>query len=953
MGVYNVAQRVEPGTNIWQQFYGPNLGYVEEQYELYKEDPEAVDPSLRELFDRHGAPKWLDQSEPHEGASAGGISTAEVKKVTSALKYIAAIRRHGHLDADIFAVGKELFKTSDAPELDPKTYGLTDEDLKGIPAELVWEGNNPNVETAYDVVQWLREKYTGKISFEFDHIQNEEERNWLIERIESGSFEIKLSDLEKKKLLERLINVETFEHFLHRTFVGQKRFSIEGLEAMVPVLDQIVKLAIEDDIENIMMGMAHRGRLSVLAYVLGKPLDKIFSEFHYAPDKELIPSEGSMGINYGWTGDVSYHFGATRIVKNGGKSTRIKLANNPSHLEFVNPVVAGYTRAAQDDRSERGYPKQDLNKAISVLIHGDAAFAGEGIVPETMNLSQLEAYHVGGTLHIIANNLIGFTTDAHEGRSTRYASDIAKGFEVPIIHVNADDPIACIQAIQLAFHYTRTFKKDCLLDLVGYRRYGHNEMDEPRATQPKLYKEIDNHPTVTEIFGEQLKKEKIVTDEEIQEMKDKIFAELQREYDSMKEQELSGIVEVNMPDYLAKSIDDYETAVPLDVLKKLNQDLLKRPEGFKVFKRLNRVFNRRKNLFENGNKADWGEGEALAYASILRDGIPIRLTGQDSERGTFAHRHLVLYDSETGEKYCPMHALEDAKASFAIHNSPLSEAAVLGFEYGYSVQSPETLVIWEAQFGDFANVAQVFFDQFISSARAKWDDKSNMVILLPHGYEGQGPEHSSARLERFLQMAGENNWIVANVTSSAQFFHLLRRQAKMRGRDEARPLIVMSPKSLLRNERVASEAKEFTDGKFQAIRNQPNLPISKEATRLLLGTGKIMVDIEEAIDNSEEDFSWLRAIRIEQLYPFPKEELRKEIEQLKNLEEIVWVQEEPKNMGGWRYVLEYMRELTPNGVEFRYIGRRERAATAEGEPNVHKVIQESIVKEAINKGRKK
>lgn len=953
MGVYNVAQRVEPGTNIWQQFYGPNLGYVEEQYELYKEDPEAVDPSLRELFDRHGAPKWLDQSEPHEGASAGGISTAEVKKVTSALKYIAAIRRHGHLDADIFAVGKELFKTSDAPELDPKTYGLTEEDLKGIPAELVWEGNNPNVETAYDVVQWLREKYTGKISFEFDHIQNEEERNWLIERIESGSFEIKLSDLEKKKLLERLINVETFEHFLHRTFVGQKRFSIEGLEAMVPVLDQIVKLAIEDDIENIMMGMAHRGRLSVLAYVLGKPLDKIFSEFHYAPDKELIPSEGSMGINYGWTGDVSYHFGATRIVKNGGKSTRIKLANNPSHLEFVNPVVAGYTRAAQDDRSERGYPKQDLNKAISVLIHGDAAFAGEGIVPETMNLSQLEAYHVGGTLHIIANNLIGFTTDAHEGRSTRYASDIAKGFEVPIIHVNADDPIACIQAIQLAFHYTRTFKKDCLLDLVGYRRYGHNEMDEPRATQPKLYKEIDNHPTVTEIFGEQLKKEKIVTDEEIQEMKDKIFAELQREYDSMKEQELSGIVEVNMPDYLAKSIDDYETAVPLDVLKKLNQDLLKRPEGFKVFKRLNRVFNRRKNLFENGNKADWGEGEALAYASILRDGIPIRLTGQDSERGTFAHRHLVLYDSETGEKYCPMHALEDAKASFAIHNSPLSEAAVLGFEYGYSVQSPETLVIWEAQFGDFANVAQVFFDQFISSARAKWGDKSNMVILLPHGYEGQGPEHSSARLERFLQMAGENNWIVANVTSSAQFFHLLRRQAKMRGRDEARPLIVMSPKSLLRNERVASEAKEFTDGKFQAIRNQPNLPISKEATRLLLGTGKIMVDIEEAIDNSEEDFSWLRAIRIEQLYPFPKEELRKEIEQLKNLEEIVWVQEEPKNMGGWRYVLEYMRELTPNGVEFRYIGRRERAATAEGEPNVHKVIQESIVKEAINKGRKK
>lgn len=950
MGVYNVAQRVEPSDNIWRNFYGPNLGYVEEQYELYKEDPESVDPSLREMFEQYGAPKWLDhKGEPQEVAVARGISTSEVKKVTSALKYIDAIRRHGHLKADIFAVGKDLFNLGDTDKLNPEKYGITEADLREISAELVWEGNNPSVETAYDVAQLLREKYTGKISFEFDHIQNEDERNWFIERIESGSFDLKLSELEKKKLLERLINVESFEHFLHKTFVGQKRFSIEGLESMVPVLDQIVKAATEDDIENIMMGMAHRGRLSVLAYVLGKPLDKIFSEFHYAPDKELIPSEGSMGINYGWTGDVSYHFGATREVKNGDKTTRVKLANNPSHLEFVNPVVAGYTRAAQDDRSEKGYPKQDLNKAISVLIHGDAAFIGEGIVPESMNLSNLEAYHVGGTLHIIANNLIGFTTDSYEGRSTRYSSDIAKGYELPVIHVNADDPIACIQAIRLAYEYSRTFKKDCVLDLIGYRRYGHNEMDEPRATQPKLYKEIDEHPTVTEIFGEQLKQENIVTEDEIKQMRNHVFAELKNVYDGMKEKELSGIAEEKMPEFLAKSIDHYETAVPLDDLKKLNEDLLNRPEGFKQFKRLNRVFNRRKNILEEGQKADWGEGEALAYASILKDGIPIRITGQDSERGTFAHRHLVLYDSETGEKFCPMHTLEDAKASFAIHNSPLSETAVLGFEYGYSVQSPDTLVIWEAQFGDFANVAQVIFDQFISSSRAKWGDKSNMVILLPHGYEGQGPEHSSARLERFLQMAGENNWIVANVTSSAQFFHLLRRQAMMRGRDEARPLIVMSPKSLLRNERVASEAKEFTEGKFQAIRNQPNLRVSKKnATRLLLGSGKIMVDIEEAIDNSDENFNWLRAIRVEQLYPFPTEELQKEIEQLPNLEEIVWVQEEPKNMGAWRYVLEYLRELTPEGVNIRYVGRRERAATAVGEPNVHKVIQEEIVSEAIN-----
>jgi len=944
-----VARRVEPSMNIWRNFYGPNLGYVEEQYELYKEDPSLVDPSLKAMFDKHGAPKWLDHAGEPQQAVVGEVSALEVKKITAATEYIAAIRRFGHLEADIYAVGKELFIKGDSKLLNPETYGITEADLREIPAEWVWNRTEPSVETAYDVAELLRKKYTGKISFEFDHIHSDEEREWFLEQIESGVVETELTDLEKKQLLERLINVESFEQFLHRTFVGQKRFSIEGLESMVPILDQIVKAANEDDIENIMMGMAHRGRLSVLAYVLGKPLDKIFSEFHYAPDKELIPSEGSRGINYGWTGDVSYHFGATREVKNGEKATKIKLANNPSHLEFVNPVVAGYTRAAQDDRSEKGYSKQDLNKAISVLIHGDAAFIGEGIVPETMNLSQIDAYHVGGTLHIIANNLIGFTTDNYEARSTRYASDLAKGFDIPIIRVNADDPIAAVRAIQLAYKYNRKFKKDCVLDLVGYRRYGHNEMDEPRATQPKLYKLIDEHPTVTEIFGEQLKAENIITDEEIKAIKDRAFEKLQKEYDGMKTKELSDIVELKMPDYLAKSIDHYETAVPLDDLKKLNEDLLKRPEGFKVFKRLNRVFKRRENILEEGQKADWAEGEALAFASIIKDGIPIRMSGQDSERGTFAHRHLVLYDSETGEKYCPIHGLDDAKASFDIFNSPLSETAVLGFEYGYSVHSPDTLVIWEAQFGDFANVAQVIFDQFISSARAKWGDKSNMVMLLPHGYEGQGPEHSSARLERFLQMAGENNWIVANVTSSAQYFHLLRRQALMRGREEARPLVVMSPKSLLRNPRVASEAKEFTEGKFQPIRNQPNLKVSKKnAKRLLLGTGKVMVDIEEAIENSDEKFDWLRAIRVEQLYPFPKEELRKEIEQLPNLEEVVWVQEEPKNMGSWRFVLEYLRDLVKDDQMIRYVGRPERAATSVGEPNVHKIMQEEVIAEAIN-----
>lgn len=939
-----MAQSAEPIERIWKDIYGPNMGYVEEQYELYKEDPSLVDPSLKAVFDEHGAPKWLDHTGLEQQVTTS-FSAEDARKLTAAMKYVDAIRRHGHLEADIYAVGGWDEKTN---LLDPETYGLTPEDLKSIPASWIWDKAPSTLETGYDVAKYLREKYTGKISFEYDHVNSDEERKWFIDKIESGEYELELTAEEKKQLLERLINVEGFEHFLHKTFVGQKRFSIEGLESMVPVLDQIVKSANKDKIENIMMGMAHRGRLSVLAYVLGKPIDKIFSEFQHSPDKELIPSEGSIGINYGWTGDVKYHFGATRVVENDESSTRITLANNPSHLEFVNPVVMGFTRAAQDNRDQRGYPKQDFNKAISVLIHGDAAFIGEGIVPETMNLSGLKGYRVGGTLHIIANNLIGFTTDRKEGRSTRYASDLAKGYEIPIIRVNADDPIACIRAIQLAYDYLRTFKKDCVLDLVGYRRYGHNEMDEPRTTQPLLYKEIDNHPTVTEIFANKLKEEGVITDEDAKAMKEKVQNELQAIYDNMKEDTLKGLTEVKMPDYLMNSIDNYETAVPLDVLKKLNEDMLKRPEGFKPFKRLERVFRRRKNILEEGQKADWAEGEALAFASILKDGIPIRLTGQDSERGTFAHRHLVLYDNDTGESYCPMHGLEDVNVSFDIHNSPLSESAVLGFEYGYSIQSPDTLVIWEAQFGDFANVAQVIFDQFISSARAKWGDKSNMVILLPHGYEGQGPEHSSARLERFLQMAGENNWIVANVTSSAQFFHLLRRQAMMRGREEARPLIVMSPKSLLRDQRVASEAKEFTEGKFQPIRNQPNLKVSKKnAKRLLLGSGKIMVDIEEAIVNSNEKFDWLRAIRIEQLYPFPKEQLKKEIAQLPNLEEVVWVQEEPKNMGAWRFVLEYLRELVDDKM-IRYVGRPERAATSVGDPNIHKIIQNKVVTEAIS-----
>lgn len=938
-----MTERNETTKKFWNDFHGPNMGYVEEQYERYQEDPDRVEISLKEIFDQYGAPTWLFESSE---TPAGQPSQTEMKKVIAATKFVEAIRRHGHLDAAIYPVGGQ---EKDTRLINRSTYGLTEDDLREMPATWLWEEAPSHIHNGEDVIRYLKKRYTGKVSFEYDHVNNDEERKWLLDHIESDQFEVELTDDRKKQLFERLTHVEGFEHFLQKTFVGQKRFSIEGLEMMVPILDEIVKHVTKDKIANIMMGMAHRGRLSVLAHVLGKPIDKIFSEFHHSPDKELIPSEGSTGINYGWTGDVKYHFGGTREVKYSDEnSTRIRLAHNPSHLEFVNPVVEGFARASQDDRSEKGYAKQDLSKGFSVLIHGDAAFIGEGVVAETLNLSGLKGYRTGGTLHIIANNLVGYTTNQEDGRSTRYASDLAKGYEIPIVHVNADDPVACLSAVNLAYAYRKQFNKDFLIDLVGYRRFGHNEMDEPRATQPLLYQEIDEHPTVTNLFAKQLNRDGVIGEEALVEQKKKVETDLQEIYDSMKEDSSTDIEIKEMPKALENSLDNYETAVPLDILKKLNDDMLKRPEGFNGFKRLDRIYKRRENILEEGNKADWGAGEALTYASILREGIPIRLTGQDSERGTFAHRHMVLHDVETADTYCIMHGLEDANASFDIYNSPLSEAAVLGFEYGYSVYSPSTLVLWEAQFGDFANAAQVIFDQFISSSRAKWGEKSNMVILLPHGYEGQGPEHSSARLERFLQMAAENNWIVANVTSSAQFFHLMRRQAAMQGQEEARPLILMTPKSsLLRSESIASEAKEFTEGKFESLKEKTVSTDLNKVKRLLVGSGKVMVEIEEAMEKSDETFDWLHVACVEQIYPFPKKQLEEMVQLLPQLEEVVWLQEEPKNMGSWYFVEDYLEDIIEEDHILRYLGRPDRSSPSVGEPNVHKIIQEHIIASAI------
>lgn len=950
MGVSKVIQNGESAQQFWRQIYGPNRGYIEEQYELYKENSEAVEASLQEIFNTYGAPSWLYNGDSGTAAQAGteAVNDVDMKKITSALKYVEAIRRYGHTEADIYPVGG--YKGEGDKFLDSSTYDLTDEDLKAIPAKWLWDKAPAGVDNGLEVIERLKKYYTGTITFEYEHVNNHEEREWFINLIESGNARVEPTDDERKRLLKRLVDVEGFENFLSRTFVGQKRFSIEGLEVMVPMIDEIVNYATQESIENIMMGMAHRGRLAVLAKVLGKPYDKIFSEFNYSSDKELMPSEGSQSISYGWTGDVKYHYGATKAYPSDKEvKTKITLAHNPSHLEFVNPVVEGFARAAQDDRSEKGYPKRDSNKAVAVLIHGDAAFIGEGVVAETLNLSNLPGYNTGGSLHIIANNLVGYTTDREDGRSTRYASDLAKGFEVPVIRVNADDPISCISAVKIAWKYRQKFKKDFLIDLVGYRRHGHNEMDEPRTTQPKLYKEIDNHPPVAKIFAERLEERGTIEQGEYEKLQKEIYNELYGIYSNMSETEIGTPEPPTMPEYLLNGLDGHETKVDEDVLKELNTQLLERPEGFTGFRKTERVLSRRAKMLEDGNVLDWGAGEALAFASIVHDGIPIRITGQDTERGTFAHRHIVLHDVNTNEKYSPIHGLKDAKASFDVRNSPLSEAAVLGFEYGYSVYSPDTLVIWEAQFGDFANVGQVIFDQFISSARAKWGEKSNMVMLLPHGYEGQGPEHSSARLERFLQSAAENNWIIANVTSSAQLFHILRRQAALRGRNEARPLVMMTPKSsMIRNPRMGAEAKEFSEGKFMPLRQQPNFePNREKATRLLIGSGKVMVDIEEEMSESKENYDWLQILRVEQLYPFPQKDLKAELDRLPNVKEIVWVQEEPRNMGAWDFVDDYLRDLLKDDQTLRVISRPRRAAPAGGVPSFHKAAQSKIINQAL------
>ncbi|HEX6065782.1 MAG TPA: 2-oxoglutarate dehydrogenase E1 component, partial [Longimicrobiales bacterium] len=786
-------------------------------------------------------------------------------------------------------------------------------------------------DTTKEVLEWLRQTYFGSIGYEYEHLEHPEQREWLREQIESGTHTRPISAEDRKRLLQRLTEVEALEQFIHRAYLGQKRFSIEGTDMMVPMLDLAIERAAQNGAREVVIGMAHRGRLNVLAHVLKVPYEKIIAKF-----------EGRHAEMAG-TGDVKYHLGAeTTYATQSGEPLSVQLSPNPSHLEFVHAVVVGMARAKQMQRNTRGL-QRDEDMVLPIIIHGDAAFAGQGVVPETLNLAQLDAYRVGGTVHIIANNQVGFTTGPWEARSTHYASDMARGFDIPILHVNADDPEACLATMRLALAYREKFHADMVIDLIGYRRYGHNEGDEPAYTQPLMYQKIAEHPSVRKLLGQHLAADGALEAAEVESMWQSTYQQLvdiQSDIKAQQPAEEHGTTEE--PDESSREVD---TSVPADRLLALDKELHSWPADFTPQPKLARQLERRAKLLGQNGGIEWGHAEALALATLLTDGIPIRVTGQDTERGTFSHRHAVLHDSKTGGKHMPLGQLRDARAPFEIYNSALSELAALGFEYGYSVVAPEALVLWEAQFGDFVNGAQVIIDQFISAGRAKWGQQSRLVLLLPHGYEGQGPEHSSARLERFLQLSAEDNLRVANCTTPAQYFHLLRRQALLEAR---RPLIVMTPKSLLRHPKATSRLGELANGAFQPVlvdaRNDADV------RRVVLCSGKVYYDLLAGLQQHENEK--IAVVRVEEPYPFPEKQLRTVVDRFEKADEYIWLQEEPQNMGAWTYMQPRLRALLGDAATLGYTGRPERASPAEGFATDHEIEQARIVTEALNGKRR-
>jgi len=976
--------------------YGGNAAYIEDLYARFKEDPGSLDETWRDFFSNLSDEK-ADVLKEARGASwkradwpptargdlvnafdgnwapvekaigdklkakaeerGKALTDADVQQQTRdsvrALMMIRAYRMRGHLHADLDPLN--LKEQMDHEELHPSSYGFTEAD---------WDRKifidymlGLEFATLREMLEILKRTYCSTLGVEFMHISNPAEKAWIQERIEGPDKEIEFTPRGKKAILNKLIEAEGFEKFLDVKYTGTKRFGLDGGEALLPALEQIIKRGGALGVQEIVLGMAHRGRLNVLSQVMGKPLRAIFHEFKggsFAPDEV----EGS--------GDVKYHLGASSDREFDGNKVHLSLTANPSHLEIVDPVVLGKARAKQDQLSAvNGHwvetTEVDRSKVLPLLLHGDAAFAGQGVVAECFGLSALRGHRTGGSIHFIINNQIGFTTNPRFSRSSPYPSDVAKMIEAPIFHVNGDDPEAVVYAAKVATEFRQLFGKPVVIDMICYRRFGHNESDEPAFTQPIMYRKIRSHPTTLQIYAEKLIGEGVITAEELEAMRAGMRARLDEEFDAGQ------AYKPNKADWLdgkwsglkqAEDLDDPrrgQTAVPTEDLKLVGSALARVPEGFNIHRTIRRFLDNREKMFDTGEGIDWATAEALAFGTLLLEGHPVRLSGQDCERGTFSQRHSVLYDQEDEQRYIPLNHLREGQARYEVINSMLSEEAVLGFEYGYTLTEPNALTLWEAQFGDFANGAQVVFDQFLSSGERKWLRMSGLVCLLPHGYEGQGPEHSSARLERFLQMCAEDNMQVANCTTPANYFHILRRQLK---RDFRKPLILMTPKSLLRHKRVVSRLDEFSDGSafhrllwddaqlegYSDIKLKPDNKIR----RVVMCSGKVYYDLFEEREKRGIDDVYL--LRVEQLYPFPTKALVSELSRFKDAD-FVWCQEEPKNMGSWFFVQSYLdwvlSQINAKHPRPRYVGRAASAATATGLMSKHMAQLQAFLDEAF------
>jgi 2-oxoglutarate dehydrogenase E1 component len=890
-----------------------NLDVLEAAYRRWREDPASVDDSWRLFFEGFEL----------GNTRAAGPPTASAEQI-SIVRLIDAYRDLGHFLA-------RLDPLSDArathPLLELREFGLSGSDLDRVFDTSHFVGL-PRA-TLRQLLDALRETYCRTIGVEYVHIQDTHVRRWLQERMEPRRNQPRFSRRRKYRLLIDLHFAELFEKFLHTRYVGQKRFSLEGAETLIPVLDAIVDKAAEAGVREIVMGMAHRGRLNVLANIIGKPYEELFSEF----EENFLPD------SIGGDGDVKYHLGfsADRIYS-GGRRIHLSLTPNPSHLEAVDPVVEGRTRAKQ-----RLYGDRDRVAGIPLLIHGDAAFAGQGLVAETLNLSQLEGYTTGGTIHLIVNNQIGFTTSPRNARSTTYCTDIAKMIQVPIFHVNAEDPEAATYVAELALEFRQTFHTDVVIDLVCYRRHGHNEGDEPAFTQPLMYAKIKDRPTLSEVYTEQLIMRGDLTVDETEAIDEDFHAKLHASQHGVK----TGPPRLRARDSFGGQWNGMtslyshavvETGVPLETLERITDCLSTVPAGFTVHPKIARSLEARRADMHAGKPIDWAFAEALAFGSLLLEGTPVRLSGQDSRRGTFSQRHAVLYDAVTGQDYIPLNALASNQALFSVYDSLLSEAAVLGFELGYTLDEPDTLVLWEAQFGDFANGAQVIIDQYIVCSQSKWQRDNGLVMLLPHGYEGQGPEHSSARLERFLQACAENNIQVCNLTRPAQYFHLLRRQMK---RNFRKPLILMTPKSMLRHKEAVSPVDHFRTGHFEEVIDDPTADPAR-VRRVLLCSGKVYYDLLDGRASRGADE--VAIVRVEQLYPFRDEVVKRILSRYHQARDVAWVQEESQNMGAWTFMEPRLRAL---GFPAEYVGRDASASPATGSLKVHQREQRELVEAAL------